>query len=189
VPDLLLERRDASGAMDLLDALADIYVEAYAEEPYEGDPVFSRTAFIQRLSRQVHSDGFTLVTGQLGGNLAGYTFGLHQDAGRWLPGESSPPPPAEVVKSARFFIVELVVARPFRRLHCASRLMDAITAGRPEPFAALAAHPHALARVMYQRWGWQEVCKLLYADGAAIFDVMIKQLDSAVAATNGHPAA
>jgi hypothetical protein len=33
--------------------------------------------------------------------------------------------------------------------------MDLLLAGRPEPWAVLAANPAALARRIYQRWGWR----------------------------------
>jgi GNAT superfamily N-acetyltransferase len=35
------------------------------------------------------------------------------------------------------------------------RLMDLLLAGRPEPWAVLAANPATLARRIYQRWGWR----------------------------------
>ncbi len=176
MPGLRLERHDGAATAAMLDTLTDVYLDEYAEPPYEGSPVHTREAFTERTTRQVSAEGFTLVTGHTDAALAGYTFGFRQPPGRWLPGTCEPPPPAQIVESPRFFVVELIVRRPFRRRGYARQLMDELLTARPEPFAALTAHPRAPARTIYPRWGWDELCKLSWDDGTS-FDVMVKRLN------------
>jgi GNAT superfamily N-acetyltransferase len=176
VPDLRLRRHDGNGASELLDTLASIYETEYAEEPYEGNPVFSRQAFTERTQRQVSADGFTLLVGSVDDQPAGYVFGYTYGPGQWLPGPCDPPPPEEIVQSAMFFVVELIVRRPFRGNGYARQLMEGLLAGRTEQFATLCAHPQAKARDIYPRWGWQEVCKM--SAGAMTFDIMAKRQEN-----------
>jgi GNAT superfamily N-acetyltransferase len=175
VSELEFRRYDGSGALAMLDTLADVYMAEYADKPDAGDPLFSREAFTERTTRQAKRDGFALLTGSVAGELAGYTFGCPQAPGHWLPGQCDPAPSADLVQSARFFVVELIVRRPFRGRGYARVLMDGLLAGRPEPFAALTADPDDFPREMYLRWGWRQVCKLVYTD-TVTFAVLVKEL-------------
>lgn len=172
--DLLLQSHDGSDAAEVLDNLAEIYSAEYAEEPYAGNPVYTRKAFIDRTERQVHQDGFTLLMGCVDGEPTGYAFGYTYAPGKWLPGQCTPPPPQDIVQSAKFFVVELIVRRPFRRRGYARQLMDSLLRDRTEPFATLCVHPKAAARIIYPRWGWHEVCKM--SGGTVTFDIMVKPL-------------
>jgi GNAT superfamily N-acetyltransferase len=179
VSELEFRLHDGSDALAMLDMLADVYVAEYAGEPDAGDPLFSRQAFIERTTRQAKADGFALLTGRVAGELAGYTFGRPQAPGHWPPGQCDPVPPAVFVQSERFFVVELIVRRPFRGRGYARELMNGLLAGRPEPFAALTADPDGFPRDMYLRWGWQEVCKLAYTD-TVTFAVLVRELAAQV---------
>jgi GNAT superfamily N-acetyltransferase len=175
VSELEFRRYDGSGALAMLDTLTEVYLAGYAGEPDAGDPLYSRQAFTERTTRQAREDGFALLTGSVDGELAGYTFGCPQAPGQWPSGPCDPEPPAGIVQSARFFVVELIVRQPFRGRGYARVLMDGLLAGRPEPFAALTANPDRFPRDMYLRWGWQHVCKLVYTD-TVTFDVLVKEL-------------
>lgn len=173
--ELEFRRHNGSDALAMLDTLADVYVTGYAKDPDAGNPLYSRQAFTERTTRQAKEDGFALLTGSVAGELAGYTFGCPQAPGHWPPGRCDPAPPADVVQSARFFVVELIVRQPFRGHGYARELMDGLLADRPEPFAALTADPDRFPRDMYLRWGWREVCKLAYTD-TVTFAVLVKEL-------------
>ena len=175
MPELDFRRYDGSGALAMMDSLADVYLAEYAGEPDAGDPLYSRQAFTERTTRQAREDGFALLTGSVAGELAGYAFGCPDAPGQWPRGQCDPAPPAGIVQSARFFVVELIVRRPFRGRGLARVLMDELLAGRPEPFAALTANPDRFPHGMYLRWGWQKVCRLTYTD-TVTFDVLVKPL-------------
>jgi len=174
VPDLRLQRYDGGSAAAMMDTLADIYEAEYAEAPYQGNPVFSREAFTERTGRQVHEHGFTLLSGSVDDEPVGYTFGYSHAPGRWLPGPCNPPPPEALIQAPRFFVVELIIRRPFRRRGYARQLMDNLLSDRAEPYAVLTAEPDAPARSIYPRWGWYEVCKM--SGDAVTFDVLAKRL-------------
>lgn len=174
--ELLLQRHDSRETLNMMETLADVYVQTYAGNPYDESPaVYGRDAFIKRTTRQASEPGFSLVTGTVAEKTIGYSFGVRDEAGQWLPGESDPPPPPEVVNSHRFFVVELIVRKPHRGRGYAHRLIDALLADRPEPYAILTARPGGFAHAMYLRWGWQRLCTLAYTP-AIIFDVMLLPL-------------
>jgi GNAT superfamily N-acetyltransferase len=176
VPDLHIQRHDMQSVVAMLDTLADIYAEEYAEPPYDSSPgTYGREAFIERTERQVKEDGFSFLGGYLEDELIGYAFGYTHGSGRWWRGESDPPPPAELIASPAFVVMELIVRRPFRRHGYAHRMMDAVLSGRRESFATLCVHPQAQARAIYVGWGWERVCELSHGDGVA-FEVMVKGL-------------
>jgi hypothetical protein len=76
VPGLDIQRHDAQSVIAMLDMLADIYAEEYAEPPYDSSPgTYGRQAFIERTERQVKEDGFSFLSGQADGDLVGYAFG------------------------------------------------------------------------------------------------------------------
>ncbi|HEX6523323.1 MAG TPA: hypothetical protein VF070_25485 [Streptosporangiaceae bacterium] len=177
MPGLLLQRYGPGKALEMLESLTEVYTEAYAGPPYDERPeVYGREAFIERTTRQASRNGFTLVTGDIGESLAGYTFGLRNEPGTWLPGESDPSPPAELVQASRFFVVELIIRKPFRGHGYSHQLMNSLLADRTESFAALTARPGGFPQAMYLRWGWTTVCKLTLANAPVIFDVMVLKL-------------
>jgi ribosomal protein S18 acetylase RimI-like enzyme len=161
----------------MLDTLADIYAEAYKGEPYDSEPgVYSRPAFIERITRHASEAGFALITGWIDEKLTGCAYGLHDEPGTWLPGESEPPPPPEIVASPRFFVVELIVRETFRGRGYAHQLIDELLADRPERYAVLTTQPGGFPGQMYLRWGWHRLCTLAYAHAPVTFDVMITDL-------------
>lgn len=176
MPELRLQRHNSHGAVQMLDTLADIYCQEYAEPPYDASPdTYGREAFIDRTTRQVKEAGFSLLTGHVDSEQVGYTFGYTHEPGRWWRGRSQPPPPEDLVQAPGFVVMELIVRRPFRGRGYSRQLLESLLSDRSEPYATLCVHPEALARDIYARWGWQEVCKLSHENGVA-FDVLVKML-------------
>ncbi|PKK15561.1 hypothetical protein [Thermomonospora sp. CIF 1] len=83
MPDVTWARLDGFEAIELLEECADLYVQVYAEPPYNGAPKFSRDRFLSRTRRQMTSAGFTMVTARRDGVLVGFAFGFSMAAGSW----------------------------------------------------------------------------------------------------------
>lgn len=155
VTTFTLHRHDAEQARELIDELADAYLVGYADDPDVGHSVYARDEFVQRTSRQALSLGFTLVVVRDDeAALQGFSFGLPFQAGRWWGGEQQIAPPDELVRVAKFAVIELVVLPPARGQRLATRLLREVLRDRPEPWAMLLADQSGHARTMYDRWGW-----------------------------------
>lgn len=156
MPDeITVSAHDRSEALDVLDELADLYEQVYAEPPYNAGPKFSRARFLDRTRDQVLASGVRLLTVRRGPDLVGFAFGFSMMPGAWWANAS--PPPREVLDADKFAVVELVVSRPERGQGLGRRLLDGLLAGRAERFATLAAVVEADAYGMYLRWGWEKV--------------------------------
>ncbi|MGI5201643.1 GNAT family N-acetyltransferase [Spirillospora sp. CA-108201] len=155
MPDeIIVSAHDRSDTFDVLDELADLYEQAYAEPPFNSGPKFSRARFQDRTRDQVLASGFRLLTARRGEILVGFAFGFSMMPGAWWANAS--PPPREVLDADKFVVVELVVSQPERGRGLGRRLLDGLLAGRPERFATLAAVMEADSYGMYRRWGWEK---------------------------------
>lgn len=65
-----------SEASGILEQVADVYDEVYAEPPYNSGPLFAREEFLQRTDSQLTADGFALITATIDDDIAGFTFGF-----------------------------------------------------------------------------------------------------------------
>ncbi|WP_067471568.1 GNAT family N-acetyltransferase [Actinomadura hibisca] len=157
MPNIDFQNLDGHQALDVLDDLADLYVQVYAEPPYNSAPKFSRDRFVERTREQAMASGFALVTGRCDGELLGFTFGFSMMPGAWWANAS--PPSAEVLEASKFALVEFVVAKAWRGQGIGRRLLSALLKGRAEEYATLAAVIDADAYGLYLRWGWQKVAE------------------------------
>ncbi|XVQ15116.1 N-acetyltransferase family protein [Spirillospora sp. CA-255316] len=156
-----LTRHDGKDTMAMLEEVTAIYLPAYAEPPYNGQPLYSREKFTERTTAQAQDPQFRLIAARTReGELAGFSFGLPFGVGRWWHDVSGSKPDPGIVEAPKFSVIELVVAAAHRGQGLARRLMDALLDGRPEAYAMLLAHPEARARAIYDRWGWTEVAKV-----------------------------
>jgi GNAT superfamily N-acetyltransferase len=170
-----LYRHIGAETLLMLDTLADVYDEIYAEPPYSSGPLFARSEFLQRTRSQVHADGFTLITAQAAensatGELAGFSFGLSFGTGWW--GGDTTPPPTELNAATKFPVIELLVRQPFRGMGLGRTMLNELLAERPEKYAMLTSVPEAPAHEMYERWGWHKVGTALATPYAPVMDVM-----------------
>jgi GNAT superfamily N-acetyltransferase len=167
-------------ALAHLGELRDIYLDVYAEPPYEWGEEHAEL-FAERFKVQVGRDGFALVEARQGTALAGVAFGvtvapemtLWQDLLEPLPGEVT-----EERSGRTFFIVELLVRKPWRRQHIAETMHDMLLGDRTEERATLTVLPAAIpAQRAYAKWGWQRVAqKRNPLPGSPVFDVMLRKL-------------
>ncbi len=144
---------NGSRAGGLLDAMRDLYADVYAEPPYcEGEEHVNQ--FVEHFADEVNRPGFTLVEATEDQSLIGAVYGWTMAPGKWF-GSPTGEPPAEVRDLPKFAIIEWMVRRNHRGTGVGRHLIDLILASRSEPFAILASNPAALARQIYEQWGWQ----------------------------------
>ncbi|WP_242906428.1 GNAT family N-acetyltransferase [Actinomadura terrae] len=146
---------DRSEALDLLDELADLYQQVYAEPPYNAGPKFSRARFLDRTRGQTLASGFRLVVARRKTVPIGFAFGFSMMPGAWWANAS--PPPHEVLEADKYAVVELVVSKPERGHGLGRLLLNRLLAERSERFATLAAVLESEAYGIYLRWGWEKV--------------------------------
>jgi ribosomal protein S18 acetylase RimI-like enzyme len=179
-PDIEYRRHGGEQSADLVEQLAPVFAEVYAEAPYHfgSDEV---TLFRERFDVQHKQDGFSLVTAHSQSTLVGFVFGvtLLPTTAWWTRLLT---PVTEEMSEERpgrtFAIVELVVRRPWRRRGVARRMHDMLLSDRPEERATLTARPDASpAQTAYARWGWRKVAeKTNPLPGNPVYDILIKPL-------------
>jgi GNAT superfamily N-acetyltransferase len=166
-----INRYDGERTETLLDALADVYQEVYAEPPYNSGPLFARAAFMERTKSQTPVDGFTLITAETEAMLAGFSFGFSLGT-RWWGGQATPPPP-EVQGASKFAVIELVVRKQFRGTGLGRTLLTTLLEDRPEEYATLLSVTEAPAHDLYVRWGWYSVGSVQPRPDAPIMDALV----------------
>ncbi|MET8848877.1 GNAT family N-acetyltransferase [Amycolatopsis sp. NPDC004625] len=140
---------------DRWDELAAAYLSVYREPPYgenEADAARFRETVVQHSSLP----GFALATVRDGEALGGFAYGVGREAGWWHPAAATPVPPG-LAGRPLFYVYELAVLPALRGRGHGGGLLRDLLAGRPEPFAVLAAAPAAPAYAMYLRWGWEPI--------------------------------
>jgi|SRR5450755_169214 ribosomal protein S18 acetylase RimI-like enzyme len=185
---IALEMTGGEQAISHLDELRALYVEVYADPPYEwGDEHTS--LFTDRFRTQCRQEGFTLVEARDGQELAGIAFGLTvkpvSGSSGWWSNLTSPLPPEVTAEwpGRTFAIIELLVRAPWRRQHIAQAMHDLLLKDRPEERAMLTALPAAEpAQTAYRKWGWDKVAqKSNPLPGSPLFDVLVKPLQDPAA--------
>lgn len=149
-----LRAEDGRAALDHLDEVADLYLQVYAEPPYNSAPKYGRARFLDRTRQQTLASGFTLITARRRDVLVGFAFGFSMLTGTWWANASSPPP--VVLEASKFAVIELVVDRAERGHGIGRALLDDLLGDRPERYATLAAVLGAISYDMYLRWGWMK---------------------------------
>jgi GNAT superfamily N-acetyltransferase len=171
--DVVLSSHDGTAALGILDELADVYDEVYAEPPYNSGPLFSRSRFLDRTLTQAARQGFKLTVARLGdGELAGFSFGLPFGGGTWWAGNVTPPP-QQIRAGTKFAVIELILRIPWRGRGLGRGLMEKLLEDRSEDYAILTSVPEASAHAMYERWGWYKVGTVQPAADAPTMDAMV----------------
>ncbi|WP_052849946.1 GNAT family N-acetyltransferase [Streptomyces avicenniae] len=175
-----VELLDGPGAAAAEDAILAVYAEAFAEPPYlktAADVAANR----RRFRSQVRKPTFraALATTTAGGEPVAMAYGypLSPATGWWA--RLITPVPEELSRetgSRTFGLIELAVRATWRRQGVARRLHDALLDG-PEERVLLNARPDAApAQAAYRSWGYRIVGRAHPWDGAALHDVMLKEL-------------
>lgn len=177
---ITVQTLDGEQALARLDELSDLYLDVYAEPPYEWDTEHA-DLFVERFKVQASQDGFALVEAKHGTELVGIAFGVTlQPSTPWWQNllESLPEAVTTERRDRTFAVVELLVRKAWRRQHIAQAMHDLLLAGRTEERATLTVLPAATpAQQAYAKWGWQRVAhKRNPLPGSPVFDVMVKEL-------------
>ena len=175
--DLTLIHHDPSQGALFLDALCDVYADAYGVEAgREQVPAFRR-----RAGRQLGRPGFALVTAAVGEELVGFAFGatLSADTHWWEGLEPEPGAGFCTETGARTFVLaEIEVRRSWQSKRVGRTLHDSLLGSRGEERATLATSPDAPVQALYARWGWQKVGRVPGADGEyfSAYDLFVLSL-------------
>ncbi|MFI5734022.1 GNAT family N-acetyltransferase [Kribbella sp. NPDC051587] len=154
--ELTLTRYTGAETLALIPELKPLYADAYSEPPYEMSNE-DIEQFEVRITKHSNLDGFTLVAGNVDGDLVGFTYGFTFQPGRWWTGIKTDPAPDDIAADPIFAVIELGIRKASRGNGYSRQLVDALLADRPEGFASLISRPGAQAHAMYQRWGWKKV--------------------------------
>jgi ribosomal protein S18 acetylase RimI-like enzyme len=177
-PQLTIERSDASGLHEQRDELLKVYAEVYADRL--DDPFFSLPRYWERLEAYGQRDGFSLVTGRLGGELIGYALGYTLPAGsRWWQGLRDAIDPKVLEEDGRrtFALTEIMVRSQWRRKGYARALHDALLADRAEERATLLVLPDNVPALnAYLSWGWYKLGELQPFADAPVYEAMVVEL-------------
>ena len=179
-PDIEYRRHSGEQSDELVEQLAAVFAEVYAEPPYHfgSDEV---TLFRERFDVQRQQGGFSMVTAHSEPELVGFVFGvtLLPTTGWWSRLLTPAPKGMSEERPGRTFaVVELVVRIPWRRRGVAWKMHDMLLSDRPEERATLTARPDAYAaQAAYAKWGWQKVVqKTNPLPGNPVYDILTKPL-------------
>ncbi len=167
--DLTLTNHDSADAAKLMDALCDVYADAYGVEP-DGEKT---AAFRVRATKALDRPLYGLLTAQDGTQMIGFVFGYALPAGSyWWDGLTPTPPEGFTTEDGTrtFALAEIEVRHVWQGKGAGRLLNDAILAQRHEQRATLATGPQAdAARAIYEGWGWQPVGKIPGKPGTSYF--------------------
>ncbi|MEU1879153.1 GNAT family N-acetyltransferase [Streptosporangium sp. NPDC020072] len=179
--NVTFQRVDAAGARQYRDLVADIHLDAYAEEIATGDGFASDEAFLRRFDAYTSRDGFDLVFAYVDGVAVGQAWGWALTSGSawWNNLEAEPEPGfADEDGTRTFALSEIMVRRSWTGQGIARALHDTLLAARTERRATLLVRPdNTTAYGAYTRWGWRQVARLRPGwPGAPLMDVLILPL-------------
>ncbi|MGH3696086.1 MAG: GNAT family N-acetyltransferase [Pseudonocardiaceae bacterium] len=161
LPDALtLTHHTSAEAIELMDALCEVYADAYGAVPGE-DIGEKSSAFRERASAALRGLNYSLVTAQVGAELVGFAFGysLRPERG-WWDGLSPEPPEGftEETGSRTVVLSEIEVRRAWQGRGIGRAVHNAFLSQRTEQRATLASNPQATdTHALYEGWGWQKV--------------------------------
>ncbi len=158
--DLILSHHTSVDAAKLMDALCDVYADAYGVE-LDGEKT---AAFRARATKALDRPRYGLLTAQNGMQIVGFVFGYALSAGTyWWDGLTPAPGEGFTAEDGTrtFALAEIEVRRGWQGQGAGRVLNDAMLAQRQEERATLATGPQAdAAQAIYEGWGWQPVGKI-----------------------------
>lgn len=163
--DVALARHEGAAAQGSLDALGDVYADAYGVASL-GEKT---RAFHGRAVKQFDRPGFALVTANAGDRLIGFAFGYTLPAGDTYWWKGLEPAPAEEfvteTGSRTFVLSEIEVRRVWQGKGVGRAVHSALLDRRSEERATLATGPDARAQQVYERWGWRKAGRVPGTNG------------------------
>ena len=175
---LMTRAFDTLGARAIQDQLFALYAQVYAEQL--SDPFYSVGRFAERFAGHSERPGFRLITGEVDGELVGYTYGGPLPGRtKWWQGLRGEIAPDLLTEDGRrtFALNEIMVKEAWRRRGIARSLHDVLLADRPEQRATLLVDPgNTPARTAYFSWGWELLGHLQPFPDAPVYDALVVEL-------------
>ncbi len=165
---------DGPATLRQCDEILALYLDGYAEPPYDAGIIWQSDALADRIHGQATRPGFAAVAARHRDTLIGHAFGVSCGQAEWWP--RSTPPPQDLAPLRKFAVLEIVVARAFRRAGVGRGLLRALLLNRPEAYAMLTALPDTPARDLYRNEGWRQIGVTHAAPGSPAFDVLVLPL-------------
>ncbi|MEV0320817.1 hypothetical protein ACIBKX_23435 [Streptomyces sp. NPDC050658] len=167
--EVFLRRLSRWQAEQQREAVADVYVEAYAGPV--GAEYADRQVFLSRFESTVQRPDFDMVVADSGG-LVGCLYGYRAErSGDWWQGFRGilPPEVEERTASGRVFLLtELMVVPAFRRQGVSNRLRTLLlTRHAAELVVAVIGRDDELGREVLRSWGWTKLGEFGPADQSA----------------------
>ena len=158
------------------DELIDVHLDARAD--LADQPFYTGLRFGERLDNYLTSPGFDLVTARIDEGLIGYAFGgtLPATTDWWRGAEVTDPDITRETGERTFAFREILVRRAHQHRGHAHCLHDALLTSRPEQRATLLVRDDNPARVLYLRWGWQQVGHIQPFPDSPRFEAMVISL-------------
>lgn len=158
--DLLTTSYYTGGRLaDIRGTLLDVYADVYAED-IATDPFFSMERFEERLEAHVEAGGWGCVIAEVGGEVAGFTYGFtaRDDA-------------------ATFKLCENMLREKWRKRGISRVMHDELMSQRQEKRAELLVRrERPRLRAMYETWEYEQVGEKLPFPDAPLYDVMVLAL-------------
>ncbi|WP_329127295.1 GNAT family N-acetyltransferase [Streptomyces sp. NBC_01465] len=173
---------DPAEASRILNDLAPVYEEVYADPPYNEGPR-DVAEWLDLYAKQIHIDGFRLATAHIADELVGFSYGfpLPSTSGWWR--NFLPPAPdlgeEFTAENGRrtFSIREFAVLVSHRRHGIARGLHAALLHGNPAERFTLTARPEAPAALaLYESLGYQRLGLVRPWDTAPVYECMVLPL-------------
>jgi GNAT superfamily N-acetyltransferase len=173
IGDMAYRHLDAAEANTRIEQFKAVYAAVFSEPPYnEGPEMVER--FVGWVRDESTEAGFAFVEAVEYGVVVGFAYGYQQSAGKWWR-DADQPAPAEVRLGPTFAVMEWAVLPDRRGKGVGRALTDQLLTGRTEPYAVLSVNPAAVARQVYERWGWRHVASTK-PGGSPAMDVMLLKL-------------
>jgi ribosomal protein S18 acetylase RimI-like enzyme len=172
---------DRGQAARLLDDIAPVYEEVYAEPPYEEGPK-DVAQFIERYDREHRVRDFRLVVARDDhGELSGFAYGLPLSSSTsWWEGFLDTTLPDEFTREdgrRTFVIMELAVRAPYRCQSLGRAMHTALMRDNPAQRVTLAVRPEATpATSLYATLGYRLVGLTRAWDDAPAYRIMIRDM-------------
>jgi ribosomal protein S18 acetylase RimI-like enzyme len=173
---------DPGHTAKLLDDIAPVYEEVYAEPPYHEGPR-DVAQFIERYGREHKVKGFRLATARdERGDLSAFAYGLPLSSSTsWWDGFLDTTLTDDFTREdgrRTFVIMELAVRAPYRRQGVARALHAALMDGNAAERVTLAVRPEAEpANHLYAALGYELVGHTRPWDDAPTYACMIRDLN------------
>ncbi|MDX3617762.1 MULTISPECIES: GNAT family N-acetyltransferase [Streptomyces] len=144
---------------EIREALLDVYADVY-EADIATDPFFSMERFEERLEGHVAAGGWGCVVAEVGGAVAGFTYGFtaRDDV-------------------TTFKLCENMLREQWRKRGISRVMHDELVSRRQEEHAELLVRrERPRLRAMYENWGYEHAGEKLPFSDAPLYDVMVLAL-------------